>query len=92
MLVPACWLVASDCLVTKYQIQMAGRGSGKDKRDRSLGLGNFAQSKGMEREAELGVKAEPQGQVITGWFLLMPLMAHLISEVVTHDSSSPNNL
>lgn len=91
MLVLACWLVASDRLVTKYQIQMAGRGGGKDKRDRSLRLGKSAQSKGMEREAELGVKAEPRGQVITGWLLLMPLI-RLISEVVTHDSSSPNNL
>lgn len=46
----------------------------------------------MKREAELRVEVEPQSQVITGWLLLMPSMAHLISEVVTHDSFSPNNL
>lgn len=80
MLVPAHWLSVSE-----------GEWS-RENRDRALGLGKFAQSRGTKREAERAVKAEPLRQVVTGWLLLMPAMARLISEVVTHDSSSPNNL
>lgn len=93
MPVAAHWLKASDCRVTKYQIQMAGRGGEKERNRTELwALGKLVQRKGMERDTELRVKAEPQSQVITGWLLLMPSMACLISEVVTHDSSSLNNL
>lgn len=35
-------LASSDCVAIKSQIQMAGRGSGKDKQDRALSLGKFA--------------------------------------------------